>query len=347
MKGSSRRATGAGALGLLLGACLAHAAAPEEPRFISIGGGAVDSAAFRWSSALAQILSRPPGLPKCDATSPCGIPGIIAGAQTYDKPEALLTAIAEGRVATGILSATQIYEARCAPPKGKAAADIRVLKALYRRPVQLIVSAGSTIRTAKDLAGATIAIGDHGSDSDIVAAALLDAYGPYKPKVKVERMPPDMIIQSIKAGTAKAAIFVGHAADLPIAELLAGGGFKLVALPDTPERRRMLRALPLFEPATVTAGAPSPASITTVSERAFWIAGPALGSLPAEELVASESSQRNAARLAELVDPVVPVADGEAFHHAPAPLADGVQHFAVAAHLPMDVVDCPVQVGAK
>jgi TRAP transporter TAXI family solute receptor len=345
MKGSGGYAASAVALALLSGG-LADAAPAEQPVFISIGGGAVDSAAFRWSSALAQILSRPPGLPKCDAGSPCGIPGIIAGAQTYDRADLLLAAIAEGRVATGILSGTQIYEARCAPSKGRPAADIRVLKALYRQPLQLIVPADSTIKTAKDLAGATIAVGERGSDSDIAATALLDAYGPYRPRVRPERMAPDMAIQAIKTGTAKAAIFVGHSVDLPIAELLAGGGFKLVALPDSPERRRLLRALPLFEPDTITAGTP-PASLATISEHAFWVAGPALGTVPAEDLVATESSPRNAARLAELVDPVVPLAEGEAFHRLPAPLAEGLQHFAVASHLPVDVIDCPAQIGAK
>src|SRR5581483_9433181 len=187
MKGGGGYAAGAGALALLFGAWLAHAAPPaQDPVFLSIGGGAVDSAAFRWSSALAQILSRPPGLPKCDAGSPCGIPGIIAGAQTYDRPAALLTAIAEGRVATGILSATQIYGSRCAPPKEHPAADIRVLKALYRRPLQLVVSANTAIKTAKDLAGTTIAVGERGSESDLIVTALLDAYGPFKPKAKIE-----------------------------------------------------------------------------------------------------------------------------------------------------------------
>ena len=347
MKGCSGYAACAGALALVLGACPALGAPAEEPVFLSIGGGAVDSAAFRWSSALAQILSRPPGLPKCDAASPCGIPGIVAAAQTYDRPDALLTAVAEGRIATGILPATEIYRARCDTAKGRAPADIRVLKALYRRPVQLVVAANSAIKTAKELAGITIAVGERGSESELVAQALLDAYGPYKPKPKLERMSPEMVIEAVKNGTAKAAIIVGHAADLPIADLFTGGGFRLVALPDSPERRRLLRALPLFEPDAVTAGAPSPASTATVSERAFWVAGPALGNVPAEALVAAESNQRNAAKLFELIEPVVPVAEGEAFHHLPAPPADGVQHFAVAAHLPLDVVDCPVQVGAK
>jgi TRAP transporter TAXI family solute receptor len=337
---------GAGAIGLLLAGFAAHAALVQEPIFISIGGGAVDSAAFRWSSALAQILSRPPGLPNCEAGVPCGIPGVIAGAQTYDHPDALLSAIAEGRVATGILSAMRILDARCAAPKSQPPAPIRVLKALYRQPLQLVVPSSSPIRTAKDLSGATVAVDERGSDSDIATTALLDAYGPYKRKVKIVRLPPGQAAAAMKNGAAQAAIFVGHSADGPIGELIGGGGFTLLAMPDSPERRRMLRALPVFEPDAVPGGTyPSLPTVATVSERAFWVAGPALDSAAAEELVANESASRNAARLAELVDPISPVADGEAFSRLPAQPAEGAQRFAAKARLPVDVVDCPATVG--
>lgn len=347
-RGSSGSAAGAVAIGLLLGASVAQAAPAEESLFVSIGGGAIDSAAFRWSAALSQILSRPRGLPKCEAGTPCGIPGVIASAQTFDQPDALLAAIADGKVTTGILSATQIFDARCVSPKDKPPAAIQVLKGLYRQPLQLVVAATSPIGAAKELAGTTIAVGEHGSDSEIAGTALLDAYGPHKPKVRIVRLSRDQAIGAIKSGSAQAALFVGRSADRQIGELLKSGEAKLVALPDSPERRRMLRALPLYEPDMITPPGPGTApSVATVSERAFWVIGPALDSAPTEQLVAAESSAPNATRLMELVEPVAPIADSEAFRHLPAPLAEGAQRYAVASHLPIDTVDCPVRVGAK
>lgn len=337
-----RRKTCAGAIGsVLLLAASAAAAPPPEPTFVSIGGGAADSAAFRWSAALAQVLSRPPGLPKCDAGTACGVPGIVASAQTYDQPAALLKALADGSVATGILPARGLFEARCAPAKGDPPPAIRVLKTVYRQPVQLVVSVAAPIRAPKDLAGKTIVAGERGSDSEAVASALLDAYGLSR-KVKLLRQPPAQAIASLRSGAAHAAIFVGHTADTPLGDLVGQGGFTLLSLADTPERQRLLRALPVFEADAIAPGTYlNLPAISTLAQPVLWVAGAALDPSLPEKLVAAISEPHNAARLAELVEPVSPVPEGEAFQRLPVPAADGAAHFAAAAHLPLDLIDCP------
>ena len=345
-----RRAVGASAIGLLLtvASALAAPAQQQEPTFISIGGGAVDSAAFRWSSALAQILSRPPGLPKCESGSPCGVPGVIAGAQTYDHPGALLGALTEGRVATGILSALEIFQARCDPPKGGQPAPIWILKALYRQPVRIVAISAKPIRSPKDLAGMTIALGERGTDSEIVGDALLEAYGPFRRhRPKIVRRAPAQAAAALKDGTVQAALFVGHAADAAIGALLASDRFALVPLPESPERQRLLRALPMFDPDTITADTDRSSPETpTLSQRAFWVAGPGLGPGFADKLVSDESDSRNAAHLAELVAPSVPVAAGDTFGRLPAPPAEGAERYAVTKHHPIDVISCPARAAA-
>lgn len=344
-EGKRRICAGAIGLALALAGADAGAASPPPPEvFVSIGGGGVDSAAFKWSSALAQSLSRPPGLPRCDAGTPCGVPGVIAGAQTYDQPDTLLKALADGRIATGILSALRVYNARCAPPKGQGPAPISVLKTLYRQPLQLLLPANSAIRSPKDLSGKTLVVGERGSDSEAVALAMLDAYGIPRAKVKLARLPNDMAIAAMKGGTAQAALFVGHVTDTALGDLIARSGYTLLSIPDSPERRRLLQLLPVFEAGAISPAAyPTLPATSTLEQPVLWTAGPMLDPALAEQLVAGASEPHNAARLSELVDPVAAVPESEAFLRLAAPPAEGAVRFAASAHLPVSVVDCPAQ----
>ena len=127
----------------MLAAASAPAAPPVQTVQLSIGGGSVDSAAYRWSSALAEVLSRPPGLPECDPGGPCGVPGVIAGAQTYDSTQDLLGALSENRLSTAVIPALSLYRQRCDTPKGRSAPAITALKVLYRQPLDLVVGGGA------------------------------------------------------------------------------------------------------------------------------------------------------------------------------------------------------------
>lgn len=317
---------------------------PSEAVEISVGGGAVDSAAFRWSSAIAEILSRPPGLPNCDPSGPCGVPGVVAVAQTYDDPTALLVAASEGRVTTAILPALQVFLARCAPPKGQPPAPLWSLRILYRQPVQIVVRTQAGIASPKDFVGKTIAVGEAGSDSERLALAMLDAYGVPRGRVKLLRVSATLALGGLAAGTGAAAILIGHTFDTPIAGLIDRGGFTLLSLPDTPERKRLLAALPVFEadalPPGIYAGMPA---ISTLSQPVVWTAGPALDPPLAAKLVANMTDPHNAARLAELVEPLAPVPGASAFRHLPIPPSDGVAEFARAAGVDIDTAPCTPQ----
>jgi TRAP transporter TAXI family solute receptor len=319
--------------------------APSEPTQVSIGGGVVDSAAFRWSSALAQILSRPPGLPACDPGTACGVPGVVADARTYDQSQALAKALADGQLTTGILPALSIFQARCAAPKVTPA--LSVLKTLYRQHLQIVVRNDARIAAPKDLAGKTIAIGEHGSDSETATLALLDAYNVPRKKVKLLRLAPAAAVAALASGTATATIFLSHVFDTPIGALMTRGGFALVPLPDSPERQKLLHALPVFEADALPAGTylSSPAT-STVAQSVLWVGGPGINPQLAQLLVADVSEPHNLARLATAVEPVEGVPEGETFLRLPAFPDPGAALFAAAHHLPITVTDCPAD-GAR
>jgi len=314
---------------------------PVPATLITIGGGVADSTAFRWSSALSEIVSRPPGLPDCDPTAPCGVPGVIASAQTFDNSTALLKALADGRIVTAVIPALPVYRARC-QVGARPQAAITVLKSLYRQPLYIVTQDGQpAIGRPGDWAGKTIATGPAGSDSDSLAGALLDAYRLARAKVKLLRLPPDQALAAVKAGTAVAGIFIGRIFDAPVGDLLRHG-FTLMSLPESPERDRFLKAVPVLEANAIQPGTfPGLPPISTVGQSVSWVAGPALDPAIAGSLVASISDPRNLVRLDELVDPVPGVPASEAFLHLPAPLAEGANRFALSRKLPVETLDCP------
>jgi TRAP-type uncharacterized transport system substrate-binding protein len=315
---------------------------PPQPAIpIAIGGGTADSAAFRWSSALSEILSRPPGLPDCDPGAPCGVPGVIASAQTYDDSAALLTALLDGRIATAIVPAIPIHDAVCPPGKGQPA-PLTILKLLYRQPLYIVVRAGpKPVARPAEWAGKGVAVGPAGSDSDRIATALLDAYGVRRTKVRLLRLPPAQAVAALKAGTVPVALFIGHVFDSAIADLV-GYGFTLMPLPQSPERDRLLKALPVLEPSAIPPGVlPGLAATSAVAQPVAWVAGSTLNPALARKLISAVSEPRNLARIEERVDPVPPVPEGEAFQNLPGPPSPGAEAFAQSAHRPLSMVACP------
>lgn len=346
MTGLSGRRTFGGCAALVAVALSAAAPAAQTQTIqVSIGGGAVDSAAYRWSSALAETLSRPPGLPDCDPTAPCGVPGVVAGAQTYDTTQALVDALSQGKIATAVIPALSLFRLRC-DGKLQAAPAISTLKVLYRQPLYLVVRGGTpAIAKPADWSRKTVAVGTAGSDSEVLTLALLDAYRIPRGKVKLLRLSRGEQVDAMRKGAANVGVFLGHVFDAQVAELI-GKGFTLMTLPGTPERTRLLEALPVFEASAVPPGAfPGLPPISNLAQPVVWAAAPMLDAKLADSLVTALSEPHNQSRISELVDSAQPVPEGVAFSHLPAPLSEGARRFALSEHGAIDVVSCPAAAG--
>ncbi len=314
---------------------------PTSPIQLSIGGGTPDSAAFRWSSALAETLSRPPGLPECDAGTPCGVRNVVASAQTYDDGRALLKAVIEGTVTTAVLPALPLLRARCALTQGQNL-PVTALKILYRQPLYIVTgNTPATIAKPRDWIGKAVVVGPAGSETDILTGALLDAYGVPQKKVKLQRLAPAAALTALRDGSATVGVFLGHAFDAGIGDLVARG-FKLMSLPDSPERTKLMKAEPELEPSAVPPGTyPGLPATSILAQPVSWVAGPGLGAQLAGALVAAASEAHNQARLAELVGPLTTVPEAEAFQRLPVAPADGAIAVARTESAAIGLIGCP------
>ncbi len=329
---------------LLLPAGVTRAASKPAPETIpvSIGGGAVDSAAFRYSSALADIISRPPGLPECDPGAACGVPGVVGAARTYDDSATLLKALTEGQLMTAVIPALPLLRARCEVKPGMTPPALSVLKVLYRQPLYLVAGPGAPeLAKPKEWAGKAIVTGVPGSSSDEVAGALIDAYRLPRAKIKLLRLPSDQAVAAMRDSTTSVGIFLGHVHDPAVADLISRG-LTLMSLPDSPDRARLLRALPVFQvdaiPPDTFPGLPA---ISTLTQPVLWVTGPAFDQKLAERLVEDVSEPHNQSRLSDMVEPVKPVPEGGSFLRLPIPPAEGAKHFADTKGYPVEILPCP------
>lgn len=320
---------------------LAAKSMPPAAISVTIGGGTVDSAAFRWASALSEILSRPPGLPDCDPGTACGVPNVVASAQTYDDTPSLLKALINGQIATAVVPAIPVFQALCRSGKGSPP-SLSILKLLYRQPLYIVIRAGpKAIGRPGDWAGKSVVTGPAGSDSETLANAVIDAYGVPRARLKLLKLATTPAVAALKGGAAPVGLFIGHLYD-PIVADLVGHGFTLMSLPQSPERDRLLKALPVLEASAIAPGVfPGVTAISTVAQPVPWVAGPVLDAALTEKLVRAVSEPHNLALLEEDVEPVPVVPEGIAYHNLPGPAAPGARAFAQAAKLPIDSVACP------
>jgi len=146
--------------------------------------------------------------------------------------------------------------------------------------------------------------------------------------------------QAMRKATANVGVFLGHVFDAQVGELI-GKGFTLMSLPDTPERARLLQALPVFEPSAIPPDAfPGLPAISNLAQPVVWAAAPNLDARLAENMVTALSEPHNENRVSKLVDSARPVPEGVAFSHLPVPLSEGARRFALSKHMPIDVVNC-------
>jgi TRAP transporter TAXI family solute receptor len=164
---------------------LALAAAPvtasaQNPRFFRIGAGSTSGSNFAIGGAIANVLSNPPGARACDKGGSCGVPGLVAVAQTTQGSVENVALIARGAVDSALVQADIAYWAfhGSGPYAGKGAVkNLRAVATLYPEIVHIAVPAGGDIESVAALRLKRVSLGEQGSGTLVNARAILKAFG--------------------------------------------------------------------------------------------------------------------------------------------------------------------------
>lgn len=200
--------------------------ADEELRYFRIGTGATGASYFTIGAVIANAISNPPGSRACDRGGSCGVPGLIAVAQTTEGSVANVQSIRDGTLESGLSQADIAYWAYSGERGFKEAGpneNLRAIANLYQEGLHIIVRADSKIESVADLKGKRVAIGEKGSGSLVTSRLVLEAYGLSEKKIEPEYLPIGPAVDRLRDGKLDAIMMVGGSplpAVVDLAELL-------------------------------------------------------------------------------------------------------------------------------
>jgi TRAP transporter TAXI family solute receptor len=152
----------------------------DEVRYFRIGTGGPQGTYFPIGGIIAGAISNPPGSRACDEGGSCGVPGLLATAQSSNGSVDNVNAIGEGRIESGFCQADVAFWALNGASmfaETGPIANLRAIARLYRESVHLVARAGAGIARIEDLAGKRVALGEEGSGTLVDARSILAAFG--------------------------------------------------------------------------------------------------------------------------------------------------------------------------
>ncbi len=249
-----RRFLAAAAGGMALAAMPgAHA---QELTFFRIGTGSTGETHFPIGGLIANAISNPPGSRECEKGGSCGVPGLIAVAQSTLGAVANIEAMADGRLEAALAQADIAYWAfhGSGPYKGKGAvANLRAVAMLYPDSMHLVTRAESTIENVSDLRGKLVSLGESGSGTLIQARNLLQAYGLKEGDLKAQFLRSGPAADALAKGELDAFFLLDGAPVPMLGDLARSVPIRLVPI-NGAEADKLRQSLPFLVPGTIPAG---------------------------------------------------------------------------------------------
>lgn len=188
----------------------------ENLRFFRIGTGGVAGTYYPVGGLVAGIISNPPGSRPCEKGGSCGVPGLIATAQSSDGSVANVEAVVSGQLDSGFsqsdvaywaYTGTGIYDGK------EPLSDLRAIAGLYPESLHLVVRRGAGIENVRDLIGKRVSLDEEGSGTLVNARIILDAFGISESDIEARFIKPNFAISEMREGRLDAFIVtVGYPA---------------------------------------------------------------------------------------------------------------------------------------
>jgi TRAP transporter TAXI family solute receptor len=275
--GLTRRA----ALGLGSGA-LALAAAPfglgaQEMTFFRIATGGTAGTYYPVGALIANVISNPPGSRPCDKGGSCGVPGLVAAAQSSDGSVANVAAVANGQVESGFCQSDVVfwaYNGEGIFQGEEPRRDLRLIGSLYPEVVQIVVRHDADIKTVADMKGKRISLDIEGSGTLVDARIILGSYGLTEEDLEAVHVPHGTAVTMMRKGEIDAYFVIAGYPTNSVFDLVQEGLATLISIP-VDDALALLNEHPFFSlsvvPEGTYAGLPL---ITTLAIGAQWIVRP-------------------------------------------------------------------------
>ena len=155
-----RRSFGLGAIAAAATLATRVPASAQEMKFFRIGTGGAGGTYFPIGGLLANAISAPPGSTPCEQGGACGVPGLVAIAQTTNASVANVTGVQGGQMESGLAAADIVFQAFNGQGRFDRKFDkLRVIANLFPEHMHLVLPKGGKLGGIKDLRGKRVTDG--------------------------------------------------------------------------------------------------------------------------------------------------------------------------------------------
>ena len=157
----------------------ASIAAAQSPTFFRIGTGGAGGTYFPIGGTIANGISAPPGSRPCDKGGQCGVPGLIAIAQSTTASVFNNAAVQNGELEAGLAAADVTRSMYLGEGKfdGKPHPKLRIVANLFPEDLHLVLPKGASIGDLGDLTDKRVGIAQAGSGTQVAVLQMLEAWG--------------------------------------------------------------------------------------------------------------------------------------------------------------------------
>lgn len=220
-----------GLAALATGVAMAGTVAAQELNFFTIGTGGTGATYYPLGGVIANAVSNPPGSRPCEEGGSCGVPGLIAVAQSSRGSVNNVNGINSGLFNSGFsqsdvaywaYTGTEVFEGQ-EPMSG-----LRAVAALYPEHIHLVARADAGIETVADLRGKRVSLDEPGSGTYVDALIIMTAYGLTTDDVDVDYLKPGPASDAIRNGQLDAFFIVAGYPTGALVELASSTDVTLV-----------------------------------------------------------------------------------------------------------------------
>ena len=197
-------------------------ATAQDLNVIRIGTGSTAGTYFPIGGLIGNAISNPPGSRPCDRGGSCGVPGLIAVAQSTGGSVENIRSVVAGTMEMGLSQADVAYWSFFGTGSfegKKPEQTLRALANLFPENIHLIARADAGIKTLADLTGKRISLGGPGSGSRIDARLILTAFGLKFTAMKLFELELEASADALVAGEIDAFFLVSGAPALAVQDL--------------------------------------------------------------------------------------------------------------------------------
>jgi TRAP transporter TAXI family solute receptor len=243
--------------------------------FFRIGTGGVGGTYFPIGGIIANEISNPPGSRACKESGNCGVPGLVAIAQSTNASAQNVNAIQAGQMEAGLSGAATLHFAchGVGKYKGNAKPDLRIIANLYPEDLHLVMPKRAALKGLGDLKGKRIGIAQAGSGTQIAVELIVGDHGVNRNNISAAKLNNSQSAERL-ADEQLDAYF--YAAGTPVAAMIQldnTKGRKLYTFTDE-EVTQANKTVPYYIPSKIPAGPyPSvPYDVNTVAVSGIMVA---------------------------------------------------------------------------